>query len=678
MKKLVRLEDVFAAFISAAGYGLGMAIPQAMGRSLLTSIISCIVFGTIMTGVSKVLVTSNWVRKSLLSKILTAVGVVCFFLVCVDVSEYLFHYSLWDDLSQQLLFFTIGASAAGFLISYVSEWVRTKYVLHRYDDGSDGHVMTWKERADVRHLIGTNCEITGKYVKARAIKTENGIFEGRKRGKTLEFLGIPYAKPPVGALRWKPPQKPEPSQKVWQAHYFGNSPIQMDDMAITLREHTQSEDCLTLNVWRAAKGMTARGRHASRKAARTLMPVLVIIHGGNLSFGGSAEAIYYGRTFVRKFPDVIVVSFNYRLGIMGFVDLAGTPGAEEYADSCNLGIRDQIMALQWVHDNIRAFGGDPGNVMLVGDTQGAGCIQILSTLKEAKGLFQKAMLISYVKSDFVRNAVSSVPTADDVRRGLGAKTMDELRKVSVEKIKNYMQSSTEWMTISPMRDGRLIHKDVERAVADGDTGDIKFIYGIPANEFSTWVAVSGEEDTTRWAMEVYNDSLELARNTKEEDEGRLTALLERNKKEGLSDEDAKINTLEFWLYRYSAIKNAIQLSRLGKSVHCFFWDVKSPVEDCGGNSFSAIGSLLGNKHSAANLGQVASDTLQAVFQQLVHNELVNDDPSIAYDEIKGVDGLRWDPFDEKDPAVLYFSNENVHMDKDVLAKDIAKVKEGMD
>src|SRR5438105_4576538 len=202
------------------------------------------------------------------------------------------------------------------------------------------------------------------------VETTTGAVEGRLKDGIFDFRGIPYAAPPVGELRFRPPQPAEPWTGVRDATRFGpTAPQNIGAMERMFGAPPQpmDEDCLTLNVWTPACDDGKR-------------PVMVWIHGGAFLFGTGATPWYDGRSFARD--DVVLVTINYRLGAFGFLHVDGQG---------NNGILDQVSALEWVRDNIAAFGGDPGNVTAFGESAGAMSVGTLLGLPAAKGLFVKAI-----------------------------------------------------------------------------------------------------------------------------------------------------------------------------------------------------------------------------------------------------------------------------------------------
>ena len=169
-----------------------------------------------------------------------------------------------------------------------------------------------------------------------AVKTRYGTFNGFVDEKGVKtWLGIPFAQPPVGKLRWQAPQQLKPTNKTFDAKKFGFTAVQIIDNHETDSTNPQSEDCLTLNIW--------------RRGEKKNLPVMVFIHGGGFQTGGSSDPLYNGSNFAAA-NDVVIVTINYRLAVFGFVNFGAIDSAFE--DSGYLGIKDQIAALAWVKENI--------------------------------------------------------------------------------------------------------------------------------------------------------------------------------------------------------------------------------------------------------------------------------------------------------------------------------------
>ena len=241
-----------------------------------------------------------------------------------------------------------------------------------------------------------------------------GRLRGTRDGDCLSFRGIPYAEPPLGDLRFRAPRPARAWEGVREALDFGAAAPQIVTTDVTESgNNVVNEDCLTLNVW------TPRLYGAP-------LPVMVWIHGGALIEGSSRNYWYNGAALALR-GDVVVVTLQYRLGAFGFLYL-GEAGGEEFADSGNLGLLDQVAALRWVRDNIAAFGGDAGNVTIFGESAGGASVAMLLGMPAADGLFHKAVVQS-ISPQLGRPAEQSAAVTREFMRAAGASTVQELQSL---------------------------------------------------------------------------------------------------------------------------------------------------------------------------------------------------------------------------------------------------------
>ena len=305
------------------------------------------------------------------------------------------------------------------------------------------------------------------------------------RGVALDgadaFLGIPYAAPPLGALRFEPPQPPLPWRDVRDATAHGFAPLQSRD-ALSLQigllaEPAQSEDCLTLNVWRPS---------GSSREARAVM---VWIHGGAFVSGSAAGPAYQGAALARR-GDVIVVSLNYRVGALGFLHLG--------AGRTNLGLLDQIAALHFVEREISAFGGDPARVTLFGESAGAGSILALLAMPSARGLFGRAIVQSAAPAGML-NADEAAARAKRLGEQLGGDVADLawLRALPAERIVDAQGRCAEpgprriGMFFAPVVDGAALPEWPMAAIARGDGRGVDLIIGTTSEEMRLFQLLPG-------------------------------------------------------------------------------------------------------------------------------------------------------------------------------------------
>ena len=308
------------------------------------------------------------------------------------------------------------------------------------------------------------------------VKTRYGTFDGFVDENGVKtWLGIPYAKPPVKNLRWQLPQALEPSDKTFDAKKFGASAIQEDDAIEIASQNVQSEDCLTLNIW--------------KRSEKKNLPVMVWIHGGSFMHGGTFDPLYNGSNIALS-NDVIVVSFNYRLNIFGFLNFGIIDSA--FADSGHLGLSDQIAALTWVKENIAEFGGNPDNITIFGESAGSISCMLLSITPAAKGLFQKAIPQSG-PSRFVHDMKHAEQLLDDFLNLNGTRKMSDLMKKSSAELRDIyiklfdMRIKTAHSDFIPACDGKFLPADPFTAMRDGAARGIKFLTGINACEWGYWL-----------------------------------------------------------------------------------------------------------------------------------------------------------------------------------------------
>jgi para-nitrobenzyl esterase len=303
---------------------------------------------------------------------------------------------------------------------------------------------------------------------APRVKVESGLLEGRMQGDVAAFLGIPYAAPPVGELRWKPPAPAASWGGVREAQQFGARCMQgaiYDDMVF--RDPGVSEDCLTLNVWTPAIGTAAK------------LPVMVWIHGGGYRAGATSEPRQDGQFLAQR--GVVVVSMNYRLGIFGFLALPQLAAESGRNAAGNYGLLDQVAALQWVLRNIAALGGDPGNVTIFGESAGSFSVSALMASPVARGLFSKA--IGESGGAFRSRDLTFRPLAERERGdakfakvALGSSKLADLRALPANKV---LQASLAGSSpkFNPDVDGYFLPQSVEKIFAAGQQNDVALLAG---------------------------------------------------------------------------------------------------------------------------------------------------------------------------------------------------------
>ncbi|MDA8200252.1 MAG: carboxylesterase/lipase family protein [Thermaerobacter sp.] len=298
------------------------------------------------------------------------------------------------------------------------------------------------------------------HLAARAL-TDAGWLHGEPGRAVNVWRGVPYARPPVGALRFHPPEPVEPWVGVRDALHFGAVAPQVPSHPLLAEDGPQSEDCLTLNVWAPA----SPGPH----------PVLVWIHGGALVTGSGRRPTYDGTSFARH--GVILVTLNYRLGPLGFLYLGGIA-----AGSANLGLLDQVAALTWVVRNIDAFGGDPGRVTVAGESAGALSIATLLCMPAARGLFQQAILESFIPVYRDRGQADRDTEAFLARLEIRGDPAPALQALPVETLLAAYQRGVAWPTV----DGITLPHTLWETVARGGSMKVPLLVGSNKDEIRLW------------------------------------------------------------------------------------------------------------------------------------------------------------------------------------------------
>ncbi|RIA46983.1 carboxylesterase type B [Hephaestia caeni] len=300
-----------------------------------------------------------------------------------------------------------------------------------------------------------------------------GTVSGETRGGIRVFKGLPYARPPVGDARWKPPAPPAPWQGVRDARSFGPACVQPKSRpgSIYAEDYpAMSEDCLTLNVWAP--------EHANAA------PVFVWIHGGSLVTGSGSEAMYDGTKLAKE--GMIVVTINYRLGVLGYLAHPGLSAESPDHVSGNYGLLDQIEALKWVKANIGAFGGDPDNVTIAGESAGALSVMYLLASPAARGLFAKAIAESayMITTPDLREKRFGVDSAEAAGEALatklGAADVAALRAMDAETLINEAPKTgyLPWGTI----DGRILPRQLVDTFDRGEQARVPLIAGFNSGE----------------------------------------------------------------------------------------------------------------------------------------------------------------------------------------------------
>ncbi|WP_051804016.1 carboxylesterase/lipase family protein [Streptomyces sp. NRRL S-474] len=322
---------------------------------------------------------------------------------------------------------------------------------------------------------------------APVVRTTAGAVRGRNEEGIAVFRGIPFAAPPVGEARFMAPRPAPAWDGIRDAHAFGPPPPQ--DLGLMggpgLIDVPQGDDWLTVNVW------TPDADPAARR------PVMVWIYGGAYKLGHSGSPGYDARRIAAD-GDLVVVSLNYRVGMEGFAHIEGAPA--------NRGLLDQVAALEWVRDNIEAFGGDPGQVTVFGESAGAGSIASLLAMPRAAGLFRRAIAQSVPGTFFSDALARDIGTALAAEMGLrptvaDLSTVEPRRLTSAgeslgpkmpQHIDRWGQAAPTVTPFSPVVDGEVLPTTPWQALANGAARDVDLLVGHNRDEYRLFIAMAGQ------------------------------------------------------------------------------------------------------------------------------------------------------------------------------------------
>jgi para-nitrobenzyl esterase len=307
------------------------------------------------------------------------------------------------------------------------------------------------------------------------VETTHGNVEGVEADRHQFFKGIPFAAAPVGDRRFTAPQPPEAWTGVLATSEFGASSLQPPSLLPGMAAGPQDEDCLYLNVYTPAADAKSR-------------PVMVWVHGGGFTGGSGSQALYEGASFATR-GDIVLVTINYRLGVLGYLDLARHADQLEGAAS-NLGQLDQIAALEWVRDNIEAFGGDPSQVTIFGESAGGMAVSSLMAMPGAKGLFRGVIAQSgAAHATLSKEDAATVVEALLDELGIASDEVGKLREISGEEILEAQVragarvAANVFLPFAPVIDAASMPTHPLEFIREGGAKDIALLVGCNRDEW---------------------------------------------------------------------------------------------------------------------------------------------------------------------------------------------------
>ncbi|MBQ8462478.1 MAG: carboxylesterase family protein [Bacteroidales bacterium] len=506
-----------------------------------------------------------------------------------------------------------------------------------------------KERAQLQALYGENRKITdGNYDKSLAVKCINGTFVGRKTDNVIAYKGIPFVgEQPVGEHRWKAPIDIVPDDGIYEAYYNAKSPCQVDDEWQRASLYPRGEDCLYLNVWKADDGAVKK-------------PVMVWIHGGAFEVGGTVEPREEGTNFVRENPDVILVYIEYRLGVFGFFHLSHLPDGADYPDAQNLGLMDQMMALKWIHNNIAAFGGDPDNVTIFGESAGGGSVSLLPLIEGSHNYFQRVIAQSGSVC-FSRSEAEAIACTNEVMSALGCKTVADLQKVDVQKLVE--AGDVIDLRVFPERDGKFLPLDAYEAYANGATKDLDFMQGCNKDEMNYFLVCAGGSELL---IDFLNERLttNITRLTAEE-----RALVESFYKDVKGEVYDPLCRLydQIWFIA-PVFRQAENQTKAGGKTYNYYFTVESsvPLMKCG--HAVELSTVFNHPEQTFVTGRTFDATFSKTLRRMWVQFAKTGNPSLSSSESPDGKAKEWPLYDLENKQLMIFDEFNIHPEKESQRK----------
>lgn len=417
---------------------------------------------------------------------------------------------------------------------------------------------------------------------AVVVETRYGRIRGEEEDGLAVFRGIPYAAPPVGPLRWRLPQSPAPWSGTREASSFGPVAPQPDPAPGTFvpGDPTESdEDCLTLNVWTPACDEARR-------------PVLVFVHGGGFVTGSGAGVMYRGERLARR--GVVVVTFNYRLGALGFLC---HPELRSEGGFGNWGLWDQVAALEWVRDHAAAFGGDPERVTVFGESAGAMSVCDLLGAPRARGLFRRAIAES--GAAVAANSSSAQRVAEELARELGLPVPERaaLERVPVAELVAAQQAVGARLgglslAFQPVVDGGLLPRHPADDIAAGGPRGVDLLIGTNRDEFRFFtlslpeVLAVGDGDLPA-VVDRYLRAAGLGDRVASSELIAAYRTARAARGESTEPGDLFVAMASDWVFRVPALRLAEAHARHGNRVYSYLFTWESPF----------AGGMLGSCHA---------------------------------------------------------------------------------
>jgi len=496
---------------------------------------------------------------------------------------------------------------------------------------------------------GENQQITdGNYDKSLAVKCINGTFVGKKAENIISYKGIPFVgRQPIGDLRWKAPVDIAPDNGVYEAYYYGKTPVQAPGDPSAL--YPMGEDCLYLNIWRSDDATPKK-------------PVIVWIYGGAFEVGGTTDPQYDCHRLVQETPDVIIVTITYRVSFFGFFHLSHLSDGKAYQDAPNLGLMDQMMALKWVHENIAAFGGDPDNVTIWGESAGGASSTLLPLIEGSQQYFHRVITQSGAPGQ-TRTPEQAIVCTDKLMETLGCKTVADLKKVSAEKLAEvwtdlYGFFQKLGIRTFPERDGHYLPLNTWEAYANGAAKDIEFLQGCNKDEMNTFLGVVGADVWNAWADERLAEKLaQLTDKEKELVESYCRDI------EGPRYE-ATVRIASQIMFIAPQIRLSEEQAKAGGKSYTYLYTVESALPMIKSGHASELSVVFNHPELDDFTGREYDKTFCKTMRKMWMQFAKTGNPSLTADQSPDGKAHEWPLYDQKDKQVMVLSEQDIHPAKE--------------
>ena len=504
-------------------------------------------------------------------------------------------------------------------------------------------------REKLREMYGgENKPITdGNYDQSLAVKCINGTFVGRKTEDIMVFRGIPYVgKQPVGELRWKAPVDIVPNDGIYEAYYnaksaYGNATFEVGSI------YYWDEDCLYLNVFKADD------------ASAQKKPVMVWIHGGAFEAGGTIDPMFDCVNLVKENPDVIVVTIAYRLGVMGFLHLSHLPDGKDYQDSQNLGLLDQQMALKWVHENIAAFGGDPDNVTIFGESAGAASCSMQPLVPGSQKYFKRLIAESGCVNQ-TRSPEEGIECTNKLMEVLGCKTVADLLKVDGEKLLE--ASAVNFVHQMPERDGKYLPTDTFAAYGNGAAKDLEILVGCNKDEMDFFVSSFGKEGWDKWIAERKKEKFAQL----PADEKALVESYMKDVKGDYYEPDSRLFSQSWFIV--PTIRISEEQAKAGGKCYTYYFTPESPdpIMKCG--HAIELSVVFNHPEFTADTGRSFDETFCKTMRKMWVQFAKTGNPSLSADISPDGKAKEWPLYDLENKRVMVLDEFDIHPAKEADVK----------